>query len=48
MGMYQQPVGIVVSLAPHVVMPLAGGRRVINLPIYLLERIPWAMASPAS
>ena len=38
--MYQQRTAIVVSLAPHAVFALSNGLRVINLPIYQLERLP--------
>ncbi|MBC8443269.1 ATP-binding protein [PVC group bacterium] len=32
--------GVVVSLAPHAVTPFEDGRRVINIPAYLVERLP--------
>lgn len=41
LAMYRQRVGIVVSLAPHAIFSLHGDIRVINLPIYQLERLPF-------
>ena len=38
--MYRQPIGVVASLAPHAVFTLDGNRQVVNLPLYLLERLP--------
>lgn len=38
--MYGQNLGIVVSLAPQALFSLSGGGRVINMPAYLLERLP--------
>ena len=32
--------GVVVSLAPHAVTPFEDGRRIINIPAYLVERLP--------
>ncbi len=40
LAMYRQPLGIVVSLAPHAVFSLPGNRTVANVPIYALERLP--------
>jgi hypothetical protein len=39
LGIYGQPVGVVVSLAPYGALALPGGREVANLPAYLLERL---------
>ena len=41
LAMYRQRFGVVVSLAPHAVFKLPDDLRVINLPIYLLERRPF-------
>jgi len=46
--MYRQPVGVVASLAPQAVFTLAGDRRVVNLPLYLLERLPRVVQQSAS
>jgi predicted AAA+ superfamily ATPase len=40
LAMYRQPVGFVISLAPYTVFTLPEDRRVINLPIYLMESLP--------
>lgn len=40
LAMNRQKIGVVVSLAPQAVFSLPGDRRVINLPIYLLEQLP--------
>ncbi len=46
--MYRQPVGVVASLAPQAFLTLAGDRRVVNLPLYLLERLPRVVQQSAS
>lgn len=38
--LYGQRVGVVVSLAPYSALALVDDRKVINLPAYLLERLP--------
>lgn len=38
--LYQQPFGMIVSLAPYAVFSLPGGLTVANVPIYGLERLP--------
>lgn len=38
--LYGQRVGVVVSLAPYSALALPDGREVIDLPAYLLERLP--------
>ncbi len=43
--MYRQHFGIVVSLAPQAVFSLPENRTVVNVPIYLLERLPRIQAS---
>lgn len=40
LDLYDRPCGLVVSFAPFEVMELRPGRRVVNLPAYLLERLP--------
>ena len=40
LAMYRQHFGVVVSLAPHAVFSLSGNLTVVNVPIYLLERLP--------
>ena len=46
--MYRQPIGVVASLAPQAVFTLDEDRRVVNLPLYLLERLPRVMQQYAS
>jgi hypothetical protein len=45
LAMYRQHFGIVVSLAPQAVFSLPDGRTVVNVPVYLLERLPHIQAS---
>jgi predicted AAA+ superfamily ATPase len=45
LAMYRQHFGIVVSLAPQAVFALPENRTVVNVPIYLLERLPRTQAS---
>ncbi len=33
-------IGVVVSLAPYSVTPIAGGQHIVNVPAYLVERLP--------
>ena len=39
LAMYRQHFGVVVSLAPQAVFSLPGNLTVVNVPIYLLERL---------
>jgi len=43
--LFGQRLGLVVSLAPYAEFKLPGGLSVVNLPIYLLERLPQILAS---
>ena len=38
--LFSQRTGVVVSLAPYSVTPIADGRRIVNVPAYLVERLP--------
>ena len=47
LAMYRQHFGLVVSLAPHAVFSLPGNLTVVNVPIYLLERLPHLRVKPS-
>jgi predicted AAA+ superfamily ATPase len=40
LDLYAQGKGTLVSLAPYVEIPSGDGRRIVNVPVYLLERLP--------
>jgi len=39
MRIYDQDVGVIVSLAPQCILDLSGGGRILNVPVYLVERV---------
>lgn len=39
MRIYGQATGVIVSLAPQSTLPVAGGARILNVPVYLAERL---------
>jgi predicted AAA+ superfamily ATPase len=48
LSLYQQPFGLIVSLAPYAAFSLPGGQTVANVPIYGLERLPNLVSAKVS